>query len=119
VFALINDAYRSLYSVVPLSDAQARFYAQAFFGFLRLLRALRANDRLDLLLVAVRQDCEQKGLGAVLTHETWKSAAARGIRYAEASPQLEMNPRVRALWSHFESRQHRRRRCYVKALRAE
>ena len=31
---------------------------------------------------AVREGCGHKGLGAVLAHETWKSAAARGIRYA-------------------------------------
>lgn len=157
-FALINETYRHLYSVVELSDAQVRFYTKAFFGFLdhryvkiildpdgrvaaigvsmpslsralqrcrgrllpfgfvRLLRALRANDRLDLLLTAVRPDYQNKGLGAVLMHETWKSAAARGIKYAEASPQLEANPKVRAQWANFDARQHRRRRCYVKAL---
>jgi GNAT superfamily N-acetyltransferase len=68
------------------------------------------------LLTAVRPDVQNKGLGAVLMHETWKAAAARGIKYAEASPQLETNTKVRAQWANFESRQHRRRRCYVKAF---
>jgi GNAT superfamily N-acetyltransferase len=158
VFTLINDTYKALYSVVPLSDAQVQFYTKAFFGFvdheyvklvldsdgrvaafglsmpslsralqktrgrlfplgfLPVLRALRRNDRLDLLLTAVRPDLQNRGLGAVLMLETWKTAAARGIKFAEAVPQLESNPKIRAQWENFESRQHRRRRCYVKAL---
>jgi len=48
--------------------------------------------------------------------ETWKTAVARGIGLAEAVPQLETNPKIRAQWADFESRQHRRRRCYVKTL---
>lgn len=158
VFALINETYRSLYSVVALSEAQVAFYTKAFFGFIdhryvklildangrvaafgvslpslsralqrtrgklfplgfiTVLRALRRNDRIDLLLTAVRPDLQNKGLGAVLMLETWKAAAARGIRLAEAVPQLEANPKVRAQWDNFESRRHKRRRCYVKAL---
>jgi GNAT superfamily N-acetyltransferase len=158
VFALINETYKALYGVVPLSEAQVRFYTKAFFGFvdheyvklildpngrvaafglsmpslaralqstrgrlfplgfIPVLRALRRNDRLDLLLTAVRPDLQNRGLGAVLMLETWKTAAARGVRFAEAVPQLEANPKVRAQWENFESRQHRRRRCYVKAL---
>jgi GNAT superfamily N-acetyltransferase len=158
VFALINESYEALYSVVPLSEAQVRFYTEAFFGyldheyvklvldpagrvaafgvsmpslsralqknrgrlfpfgFIPVLRALRSNDRLDLVLTAVRPEFQNKGLGAVLMLETWKTAVARGIRYAEAGPQLESNAKVRAQWGNFDSRQHRRRRCYVKAL---
>ena len=158
VFALINDAYKGLYSVVPLSAAQVQFYTKAFFGFvdhdyvklvldedgrvaafglsmpslsralqknrgrlfplgfIQVLRALRRNDRLDLLLTAVRPDLQNRGLGAVLMLETWKTAATRGIRLAEAVPQLEGNTKIRAQWENFESRQHKRRRCYVKAL---
>jgi GNAT superfamily N-acetyltransferase len=85
-------------------------------GFISVLRALRRNDRLDLLLTAVRPDLQNRGLGAVLMLETWRTAAARGIKFAEAVPQLENNPKIRAQWENFESRQHRRRRCYVKAL---
>ena len=158
VFALINETYRDLYSVVALSDAQIAFYTKAFFGFvdhefvtlvldargrvaafalsmpsfsralqrnrgrlfplgfIGMLRAMRRNDRLDLLLTAVRPDMQNRGLGAILMLETWRTAATRGITLAEAVPQLETNPKVRAQWENFEARQHKRRRCYVKAL---
>jgi GNAT superfamily N-acetyltransferase len=158
VFALVNEAFQHLYSVVPLSDAQVRFYTKSFFGFvdhefativldgegrvaafgwsmpslsralqqnrgrlfpfgfIPVLRALRKNDRLDLLLTAVKPAYQHKGLGAVLMLEAWKAAAARGIKVAEAGPQLETNAKIHAQWANFDSRQHRRRRCYVKAL---
>jgi GNAT superfamily N-acetyltransferase len=86
------------------------------FGFLRLLRALRRNDRLDLLLVAVRPELQNRGLPAVLINEFWKTALRYGIRHAHAAPQLETNEKVLAMWKPFNPRQHRRRRCYVKAL---
>jgi len=39
-----------------------------------------------------------------------------GIQYVEANPELESNIAVQAQWKHFERRQHRRRRIYIKHL---
>jgi len=86
------------------------------FGFLRILRDLRTSDRLEMLLTAVRPPYQKKGLNAVLIHEAWKSAVARRIKLAETGPMLESNTQILAQWKGLESRQHRRRRCYVKAL---
>jgi hypothetical protein len=86
------------------------------FGFLTLLRALRRNDRLDLLLTAVRPDLQNKGINAVLINEMWKSAIPNGIKLVETGPELEENERVQSQWKHFDVRQHRRRRCFYKAL---
>ncbi|MEI6668688.1 MAG: hypothetical protein WCP29_11080 [Acidobacteriota bacterium] len=158
IFALINDTYKELYSVVLLSDAQIAYYTKAFFGFLdhqfvkiildqqgqvvafgaampslslalqrcrgrlfpfgflRILRALKHNDRLDLLLTAVRQDLQNKGVNAVLINEVWKSAVKNGIKVAETGPELETNEKVQSQWKHFPNRQHRRRRCFCKTL---
>ena len=104
-------------SMPSLARALQRTRGRLFpLGFITVFRALGRNDRLDLLLTAVRPDLQNKGLGAILMLETWKTASARGIRLAEAVPQLESNPKVRAQWENFESRPHKRRRCYVKAL---
>jgi GNAT superfamily N-acetyltransferase len=86
------------------------------FGFLAILRALRTNDRLDLLLTAVRPDLQNKGINAVLINEMWKSAIPNGITFVETGPELEENEKVQSQWRHFEARQHRRRRCFYKAL---
>jgi len=86
------------------------------FGFISVLRALRKNDRLDLLLTAVRTDLQNKGVNAVLINEMWKSAIPAGVKLVETGPELEENEKVQSQWKHFERRQHRRRRCFYKAL---
>jgi hypothetical protein len=86
------------------------------FGFIPILRALRKNDRLDLLLTAVRPALQNKGINAVLINEMWKSAIPAGLELVETGPELEDNDKVQAQWKHFERRQHRRRRCFYKAL---
>jgi GNAT superfamily N-acetyltransferase len=85
-------------------------------GFIRLLRARRVNDRLDLLLTAVRPEYQNKGINAVLINEVWKAAVKRRMKWAETGPELESNEKIQSQWKHFDARRHRRRRCYVKAL---
>ncbi len=100
-----------------LSRALQRCRGRLFpFGFLYLLRALKKNDRLDLLLTAVRSDLQNKGINAVLINESWKSAIKHGIRFAETGPELEANEKIQAQWKHFDTRLHRRRRCYYKSI---
>jgi GNAT superfamily N-acetyltransferase len=86
------------------------------FGFVHLLRALKRNDRLDLLLTAVRADYQNKGINAVLINQTWKASIRHGITLAETGPELEEKEKIQAQWKHFESRLHRRRRCFYQSL---
>ena len=60
-----------------------------------------------------------KAVNAVLINHVVKGAVAMGIKYAETGPQLETNHRVRNQWNFFKTEQHKRRRCYVKALNAK
>jgi hypothetical protein len=39
-----------------------------------------------------------------------------GIKKVESNPELEDNHRVQGQWKHFATRQHKRRRCYIKPL---
>jgi hypothetical protein len=86
------------------------------FGFYHLLKALRKNNTADLLLIAVQKELQGKGVNAVLMHETLQSYIRNGIRFAEASHQLETNTKVRSLWDGFDATAHKRRRCYIKYL---
>lgn len=54
----------------------------------------------------------------MLINEVWKVASRRGMKVAETGPELETNDKIQSQWKHFDSRQHRRRRCYLKMLRA-
>ena len=100
-----------------LSQAFRKAKGRLFpFGFLRILRALRVNDRADLMLVAVTKSYQGKGVNAVLINRMFEVFREMGIQYVESNPELESNIAVQAQWKHFERRQHRRRRIYIKHL---
>lgn len=85
-------------------------------GFFHMLRSIKKHDLIDLYLVAVRPDMQNLGLNAILMHEINKACVENGVKYAESSPELENNEKVRAFWKNYEAEQHKRRRCYVKQL---
>lgn len=158
VFNLLNEAYKDLYGVVPLTEKQIEAYTKQYFGFIspdyvriildannevaafgiampslsramqkssgrlfpfgfiHVLRALKKNDCIDLYLVAVRPELQSKGINALLLTDINKAALKNGIRKAETGPELESNTKVQALWKHYETRQHKRRRCYIKQI---
>ena len=100
-----------------LSRALQRSKGNMFpFGFIHLLHALRKNDRADLMLVAVAKEYQGKGVNAVLINRMFEVFREMGIKYVESNPELESNIAVQAQWKHFERRQHRRRRIYIKHL---
>lgn len=86
------------------------------FGFIHLLRALKKNDRADLYLIAVKPEYQGKGVNAVVINHINEVFIQQGIRKVESNPELENNHRVQGQWKHFEARQHKRRRCYIKNL---
>ena len=87
------------------------------FGWIYLLKALKkSNKYVDLLLAAVRPDFQGKGVNALLMTEFTKFAIANNIISAETSRELEDNRLIQAHWDYYESRQHKRRRCYLKML---
>lgn len=86
------------------------------FGFIHILRAMKNNNHADLYLTAVRPDLQDKGVNALLIHETNKLFVNNKIQVVETNRELEGNEKVQAQWRFFNSRQHKRRRCYRKRL---
>lgn len=86
------------------------------FGWIGVLKALKKNDTLDLLLIAVDPTLQGKGLNAVIMDHLLRGAAKLGIRKVETGPTLETNIKVQSQWKFFEHEQHKRRRCYIKNL---
>jgi GNAT superfamily N-acetyltransferase len=84
------------------------------FGFIPLLKAMKKNDMADLLMVAIRKDLQGKGVNAMLMKETYDCYVKDGVTTVEASHQLEDNTKVQSLWEHFNTVQHKRRRCFIK-----
>lgn len=86
------------------------------FGFIHLLKALRRNDVLDTLLIAIDDEYKGKGVNAIIFDYISKGIKDFGIKYVETTRELEGNTSVRNLWNKFESRLHKRARCYTKTL---
>jgi hypothetical protein len=86
------------------------------FGFIHLLRALKHNNKVDLYLTAVRPDLQNKGVNAILIHESNIAFVKNKVEKVETNRELEENSKVQAQWKFFEHRQHKRRRCYKKEL---
>ncbi|MCL2079604.1 MAG: N-acetyltransferase [Oscillospiraceae bacterium] len=87
------------------------------FGWYRIITApYRKTDEIDLCLVGVINEYQSKGLPAVLINSMLLTAIKRGVRYAETGPELELNTSVQALWKYFDTKQHKRRRCWQKQI---
>ena len=76
----------------------------------------RYPKMLDLLLVAVKPEYQNKGVNALLFNDLIPIYQQLGFEYAESNPELEMNGKVQAQWEYFKTEQHKRRRSYTKAL---
>lgn len=86
-------------------------------GWYHLLRALHGrNDIVDLMLVAVAPEYQNKGVNALLFADLIPVYIKNGVKFAESNLELEDNANVQAQWQYFEHRQHRRRRAYRKQL---
>lgn len=158
IFGLINECYKPLYGVVPLTQKQINSYIKQYFGFvnpdyvtvildrqnatvafglampslsaavrkaharlfpfgfIRILKAIKRNNTIDLYLIAVRPDYQNKGLISILMDDATKACIKNKIKFAETGPELEYNLKIQALWKYFSSKQHKKRRCYLKIL---
>lgn len=105
-------------SMPSLSRALQKSGGKLFpFGWYHLLRALKCKtDRVDLLLVAVKPEYQNKGVNALLFQDLIPYYIKYGFKYAESNLELETNNKVQGQWDYFSHRQHRRRRAYRKYL---
>jgi len=86
------------------------------FGVLHILKAMKKNDTVDFLMIAIRKDLQGKGVNAILMLEMAKSYIKNGIKYAETNHELEDNTKVQSIWSDFDAKLHKRRRCFIRHL---
>ena len=100
-----------------MAEALKRCRGKLFpLGWLGVLRALKKNDTIDLLLIAVEPELQGTGLNAIVMDHLLQGCHKMGIKYAETGPTLETNDKVQSQWKFFPHGQHKRRRCYIKDL---
>ena len=107
-------------TVRSLSDAFRKTGGRLFpFGFIPVLRALSHGTEINLLLIAVAPEYQKTGVNAVIIHQIFENAWRIGLLSAETGPQLEENGDVIDQWKIFPTRQHKRRRCFIKRIAEE
>jgi GNAT superfamily N-acetyltransferase len=100
-----------------LSKALQKSRGKLFpFGYLRVFKALKNNDTIDLLLLGILPEYRSKGIHALIFEKMGKAFLKHGIKLLETTRELEDNNNVTQLWSKLEHRQHKRARCYSKKL---
>ena len=104
-------------SILSLSKALKQLKGKLFpFGYFKILHALKKNDTVDLLLIGVKPEYQNKGVHAIIFEEMGQAFLKNKIKYMETTRELENNNKVKQLWANYEFRQHKRTRCYIKKL---
>ena len=98
-----------------LQKAQGHFLPTGWYHLYKAMKS-KKNKVLDLLLVAVDPEYQNKGVNALMFNEFIKAAADAGMEVAESNPELEVNNKVQAMWSDFDVVHHKTRRAFIKDL---
>jgi len=85
-------------------------------GWKPLLQAFKHNDVVDLMLIAVKPEFQNKGVNSLLFTDLIPCFNEYGYKYAESNRELELNTKVLKQWEYFERDQHKRRRAYTKEI---
>ena len=106
-------------SMPSLASALQKCNGELFpFGWWYLLKSmfLKKPDTLDLLLIGVRPDYQNKGVPTLLICDLIEVYNKLGFKYAETNAMLETNTAVQALWAPFEKEQHKKRWIFGKVI---
>ena len=88
------------------------------FGWWHLLKSMywKRPDTLDLLLIGVRPDYQNKGVNSLVMVDLLERYHKLGFKYAETNANLESNIKIQAMWDHFEHELHKRRWIFAKEI---
>ena len=99
-----------------LQKGKGRLLPFGWYHLMKLIFMKKYPKVLDLLLVAVKPEYQNKGVNALLFYDLIPVFQQLGFVYAECNPELELNGKVQAQWEYFKTEQHKRRRAYKKSL---
>ena len=106
-------------TIPSLSRALQKCNGELFpFGWWHLLKAmfLKKPDTLDLLLIGVRPDYQNRGVNSLMFLDLIGTFKKMGFRYAETNANLETNEKIQAMWRAFDKELHKRRWVFGKDI---
>jgi len=128
-FSMVNPKYIGLVvdkndelvgfglAFLSLSKALMKAKGKLFpLGFIHILRDMKKNDTIDLLLHAVKPACFNKGVPSIFYANMTQACIDTGVKKAITSHILEDNKPSIQMFNSFETRQHLRRRVYIKNI---
>lgn len=83
---------------------------------LKVLRAIRHPEVIDLALIGVDPEYLNRGISVVFAYELTKMLQQPGIKYADTNLNLEDNYAILNLWKRFDRFENKRRRSYTKKI---
>lgn len=99
-----------------LQKAKGKLFPFGWYHLAKVLYLHHYGECLDLLLVGVKPEYQNKGVNALLFYDLIPAYAKLGFKYAESNVELETNDKVQAQWSYFNHEVHKRRRAYIKEI---
>lgn len=106
-------------TIPSLSEALQKCNGEIFpIGWWYLLKSMfwKKPETLDLLLIGVRPDYQNKGVNSLLFVDLFETYKKMGFKYAETNANLETNVKVQAMWDPFEKELHKRRWVFGKEI---
>ena len=87
-------------------------------GWWHILKSMywKPTDTLELLLIGVRPDYQNRGVNSVLCVDILENCHRMGFKYAETNANLEDNVKIQAMWAPFEKEQHKKRWIFAKDI---
>lgn len=114
-----GDLIAAAITIPSLAEALQKCNGEIFpFGWWYLLKNMfiKKPDTLDLLLIGVRPDYQNKGVPTLVICDLIETFNKLGFRYAESNANLETNTAIQALWGPFEKEQHKKRWVFGKDI---
>lgn len=94
-----------------LRKAKGRLFP---FGFYHILKALKNFETVDMLMIGIVPEYQNKGLNAVIFDHINTNFLKLGVKRVIANPQLETNRAVQSIFDYYEGHPYKTRRCYIK-----
>ena len=114
-----GDLIAAAITIPSLAEALQKCNGEIFpFGWWYLLKNMfiKKPDTLDLLLIGVRPDYQNKGVPTLVICDLIETFNRLGFKYAESNANLETNTSIQALWGPFEKEQHKKRWVFGKDI---
>lgn len=86
-------------------------------ALIRILKAVKNPEIIDLGLIAVHPDYLNRGITSVVSAGLMKMLGQGNVKYAETNLNLENNHAILNQWKRFDGVRHKRRRAYVKKIK--